>query len=68
MDRSQVVLAALVVPPLYATAIAGVRTMVRTVLVELISVVALALMWWERISSEQAVAIFTWHVYNNAAL
>lgn len=62
MDRSPVVLAALVVPPLYATAIAGVRTMVRTVLVELISVVALALMWWERISSEQAVAIFTWTI------
>lgn len=60
MDSAPSLLAALVVPPLYATAIAGVRTMVRTVLVESISVVALGLMWWERLTSEQAVSIFTW--------
>ncbi|HWJ11263.1 MAG TPA: histidine kinase dimerization/phosphoacceptor domain-containing protein, partial [Nocardioides sp.] len=54
------ILAALVVPPLYATAIAGIRTMVRTVFVEVIAVVALALMWWERVTSDQAVGIFTW--------
>ncbi|GAA1523927.1 sensor histidine kinase [Nocardioides humi] len=60
MENSPVILAALVVPPLYATAISGVRTMVRTVLVELIAVVALSLMWWEEITSDQAVAIFTW--------
>jgi signal transduction histidine kinase len=54
------ILAALVVPPLYATAVAGVRTMVRTVIVEAIAVVALGLMWWERLTSEQVVAIFTW--------
>ncbi len=54
------ILAALVVPPLYATATVGIRTMVRTVLVESIAVVALALMWWEQITSEQAVSIFTW--------
>lgn len=54
------ILAALVVPPLYATAIAGIRTMVRTVLVEVIAVVALALMWWEKVTPDQAVAIFTW--------
>lgn len=60
MNYAPSVLAALVVPPLYATAVAGVRTMVRTVLVELIAVVALGLMWWEEITSEQAVAIFTW--------
>ncbi len=60
MDSAPSLLAALVVPPLYATAIAGIRTMVRTVLVESISVVALGLMWWERLTSEQAVSIFTW--------
>jgi signal transduction histidine kinase len=54
------ILVALVVPPLYATAVAGIRTMVRTVLVEVIAVVAIALMWWEKVTSEQAVAIFTW--------
>lgn len=60
MNYAPSVLASLVVPPLYATAAAGIRTMVRTVLVELIAVVALGLMWWEKITSEQAVAIFTW--------
>ncbi|MBM0127821.1 sensor histidine kinase [Pimelobacter simplex] len=60
MEDAPVVLAALVVPPLYATAIAGIRTMLRTVMVELISVVALALMWWETIKTDQAIAIFTW--------
>ncbi|KAB2805356.1 hypothetical protein F9L07_28710 [Pimelobacter simplex] len=60
LGDAPVVLAALVVPPLYATAVAGVRTMIRTVIVELIAVVALGLMWWQRISSEQAVSIFTW--------
>ena len=54
------ILAALVVPPLYATAAVGLRTMVRTVLVEAIAVVALALMWWEQVTSEEAVSIFTW--------
>ncbi|MDN5745454.1 MAG: sensor histidine kinase [Nocardioidaceae bacterium] len=53
-------LAALVVPPLYATAMVGLRTMVRAVLVEFVAVVALALMWWEQITSEQGVSIFTW--------
>lgn len=60
LGDAPVVLAALVVPPLYATAVAGVRTMLRTVLVEVIAVVALGLMWWQEISSEQAVSIFTW--------
>ena len=60
MAQAPSILAALVVPPLYATAMTGTRTMVRTVLVELIAVVALALMWWEEITSEQAIAIFTW--------
>jgi hypothetical protein len=54
------ILAALVVPPLYATAMAGMRTMVRTVLVELIAVVALGLMWWQGLTAEQGISIFTW--------
>ncbi|MFD1249345.1 sensor histidine kinase [Nocardioides ginsengisoli] len=60
LGDAPVVLAALVVPPLYATAIAGIRTMVRTVLIEVIAAVALGLMWWQKITSEQAVSIFTW--------
>ncbi|WP_435769326.1 sensor histidine kinase [Nocardioides sp. SYSU DS0651] len=60
MTYAPSILAALVVPPLYATALVGARTMVRTVLVELIAVVALALMWWEELTAEQGVSIFTW--------
>lgn len=60
MTSAPSILAALVVPPLYATAVAGVRTMVRTVIVESITVVALGLMWWERLTSEQVISIFTW--------
>lgn len=60
MTYSPTVLAALVVPCLYATAIAGVRTMIRVAVVELVTLVALALMWWQEITSEQSVAIFTW--------
>lgn len=60
MTSAPSLLAALVVPPLYATASVGIRTMVRTVLVESIAVVALGLMWWERLTAEQAVSIFTW--------
>ncbi len=60
MNDAPVSLAALVVPPLYATAVSGVRTMFRTVLTELVAVVALALMWWEHVTQDQAVAIFTW--------
>jgi signal transduction histidine kinase len=60
MKYSQAILAALVVPPLYATAIAGVRTMVRTVAFQLVTVISLGLMWWREISAEQSVSIFTW--------
>lgn len=60
LDYSPSILAAFVVPPLYATATAGLRTMLRTIVVEGITVVALALMWWEEITSEQQVSIFTW--------
>ena len=60
MDASTAILAALVVPPLYATAAAGLRTMIRTVAVQLVSVVSLGLMWWQHMSREQGIAIFTW--------
>ena len=60
MDSSPAILAALVVPPLFATAIVGLRTMVRSVLFQLVSVVGLGLMWWREISQENAVSIFTW--------
>ena len=60
MEYSIAILAALVVPPLYAIAMAGVRTMIRTSVIELVAVVSLALMWRETISNEQGVSIFTW--------
>ncbi|WP_183098611.1 sensor histidine kinase [Nocardioides pelophilus] len=60
MHASPAILAALVVPPLYATAIVGLRTMVRTVAFQLVSVVSLALMWWQSISREEGVSIFSW--------
>src|SRR5689334_6579659 len=45
VKASPAILAALVVPPLYAIAVAGMRTMVRTVAFQVVSVVGLALMW-----------------------
>jgi signal transduction histidine kinase len=64
MKASPAILAALVVPPLYATATIGLRTMVRTVAFQLVSVVSLGLMWWQRGPdtrwTEWGVSIFTW--------
>jgi signal transduction histidine kinase len=65
MQASPAILAALVVPPLYATAIAGLRTMVRTVVYQLVAVVSLGLMWYGRSPAggdwtEWGVSIFTW--------
>lgn len=60
MEYSLGILAALAVPPLYATALIGVRTMVRAVAFELVSVVSFGLMWWQQITPEQGVSIFTW--------
>ncbi len=60
MEYSLGILAALAVPPLYATAVAGVRTMVRAVAFELVAVVSFGLMWWQQITAEQGVSIFTW--------
>lgn len=60
MDSSPAILAALAVPPLYATASAGLRTMVRTVAFQLVAVVSLGLMWWRHLSAEQGASIFTW--------
>ncbi|MBS4752326.1 sensor histidine kinase [Nocardioides sp. zg-ZUI104] len=62
MQSSVTLLAALVVPPLYATAIAGTQVMVRTVAVQLISVIALALMWAQELTPDQSVGIFVWTV------
>lgn len=60
MNHSPAILAALVVPPLFATALAGVRTMVRAMAFQLVSVTCFALMWWQQITADQGVAIFTW--------
>lgn len=65
MASSPAILAALVVPPLYATASVGLRTMVRTVAFQLVSVVSLGLMWHGRdpVSTswtELGISIFTW--------
>ncbi len=60
MESSPAILAALAVPPLYATAAAGLRTMVRTVAFQLVSVVSLGLMWWQKLTYEQGASIFTW--------
>lgn len=60
MEYSQGILAALVVPPLYATAMGGPRALVRVVVFQSVTVVWFALMWWQQITAEQGVAIFTW--------
>ena len=63
VGASPAILAALVVPPLYATATVGLRTMVRTVAFQVVSVVSLALMWYGHSDAdwtEWGVSIFTW--------
>ncbi|KAA1417971.1 sensor histidine kinase [Nocardioides humilatus] len=64
MEPSPAILAALAVPPLYATATAGLRTMVRTVACQLVAVVSIGLMWYQRGPdshwTEWGVSIFTW--------
>lgn len=58
---STAILAALVVPPLYATAVAGYRLMLRSAIIELVAVSALALMWsGEALPAIVQVSIFTW--------
>jgi signal transduction histidine kinase len=54
------ILAAIVVPPLYATAMSGYRLMVRAVAIELVAVLAIGLMWWQSLTGDQGVAVFTW--------
>lgn len=56
------ILAALVVPPLYATAMSGYRLMLRAVLTQLVAALAIGLMWWESIGDQEGVALFTWTV------
>lgn len=61
MLASPAILAALVVPPLYATAVLGMRPMVQTVGLQVVTVVAIGLAWGgEPLSYEQSVSIFTW--------
>ncbi|WP_183095509.1 sensor histidine kinase [Nocardioides stalactiti] len=64
MSASPAILAALVVPPLFATASEGLRPMVRTVAIQLVSVVSLGLMWHGRGDGtewpEWGISIFTW--------
>ncbi len=61
MQVSPVILAALVVPPLYATALVGLNAMVRTVAFQLVSVVSIGLMWrQEPLTTEMGISIFTW--------
>lgn len=60
MRASPAVLAALVVPPLYATAMVGLRTMIRTVAFQDVAVVGLGLMWWQQLEREEFASIFTW--------
>ncbi|QYJ04717.1 sensor histidine kinase [Nocardioides panacisoli] len=60
MEYSEAILAALVVPPLFATAVGGVRTLVRVVVFQSVTVTWFALLWWQQITAEQSVAIFTW--------
>lgn len=60
-DYATAILAALVVPPLYATAVAGYRLMLKTALIELVAVSAIALMWsGEALPAVVQVSIFTW--------
>lgn len=65
MGVSPAILAALVVPPLYATALVGLRTMARTVVYQIVAAVSFGLMWYGRDPSEGTwtewgVSIFTW--------
>jgi signal transduction histidine kinase len=62
MQESSTILAALVVPPLYATAVDGLRSMmVRTVAFQVVSVVSLGLAWkGGALEQDQAISIFTW--------
>jgi signal transduction histidine kinase len=60
MHNSAATLAALVVPPLYATLAVGTRTMYRVTVIQAVAVVSIGLMWWRTIPSDLGVSIFTW--------
>jgi signal transduction histidine kinase len=60
MHYSSSTLAALVVPPLYATLATGARSMFRVAAIQAVATVAIGLMWWQKIPSDQGVSIFTW--------
>jgi signal transduction histidine kinase len=61
MQSTPAILAALVVPPLYATAAEGLRPMVRSVTFQLVTVVGIGLMWrQDTLTDEQGLSIFSW--------
>ncbi|MDZ5620702.1 sensor histidine kinase [Nocardioides sp. HM23] len=61
MQDSPAILAALVVPPLYATAAEGLRPMVRSVAFQLVTVVSIGLMWrQDTLTEQQGLSIFSW--------
>lgn len=60
MHYSAATLAALVVPPLYATLSLGTRSMYRVAAIQAVATVAIGLMWYRTISSDLGVSIFTW--------
>lgn len=62
MDFTTAILAALVVPPLYATAVSGYRLMLQTVATEFLAAIALGAMWDRHLNADQGISVFTWSV------
>lgn len=60
MTGSPNILAAMVVPLLYATLIGSLPSLLRVALIEIASVVLVGVMWSEAISGDLGIAIFTW--------
>ena len=61
MQSSPAILAALVVPPLYATGIDGLGPMIRSTAFQVIAVVVLGVAWAQKpLTQDQSVSIFTW--------
>ncbi|TYL46130.1 hypothetical protein FXB39_14520 [Nocardioides sp. BGMRC 2183] len=60
MESSPTILAALVVPPLFATLSQGPRAMPLTVALEVIATGLVGITWQGQLTSEAVVSIFTW--------
>ncbi|WP_460853288.1 sensor histidine kinase [Nocardioides montaniterrae] len=60
MHYSSATLAALVVPPLAATLTTGTKSMYRVAAIQAVATVSIGLMWFQKISSDLGVSIFTW--------